>query len=191
MGSKTPDMPKADPSPYDIAMADIAKKEYDRTDPLRSQMLDQYGGLLSGSTSVYDLPQFKALQEGFDTNYRAVRPQVEGQYNIARENVLGSVPRGGGLTQALTNVESNRARSVSDLAYERSNAAQQMIMDMLNKAYSYVTGSPMVSISGYGQAANNVSAQRIAQLGATRSFMDTAGQVMSLGQQGSKGGKNK
>lgn len=92
--------------------------------------------LPSGPTGVEASPLFAALKQ-----------TTEDQYSRARDNILGSIPQGGALTDSLVNLETSRAR---DMTTNIGNLYQQE----LDRAMSFALGTPVQSMQGLGQAAN-------------------------------------
>jgi hypothetical protein len=169
MGNKMPSVPSPKPSPYDVAMADIAKEVYETTDPMRQATVRQYEQMLTDGLDVTQLPQFAGTNTMLSAAYRGARPGLEDQYSVARQNVLESMPRGGAMGGALAGVEQSRARDVANLGaqmeQQRQAAIQGIINDMMQKAYGFATGAPQIAISGYGPAASNVAQRQMAQMG--------------------------
>jgi len=165
---KVPGVEPEQPGTYDIMQALMAEEMYNTTKPMRQMLTGQYEGLLSGDLDVRDLPQYAGMDDYFDASYRGSRPALEGQYTQARENILGSVPRGGGLTSALGGLERSRAGGVADLSanidMQRQQSIQSIIQDMINKAYGYATGTPAQAIAGAGSAASNVMQRQLGQM---------------------------
>lgn len=99
-------------------------------------------------------------RSGFDVTtsplYGAMKSAVEKQFSRARQNVLASTPRGGGLTSALANLEGARAGTLAtgtgDL-FEREMA----------RAFALGTGQTPVALSGLGSAAGSLASIGAAQ----------------------------
>lgn len=146
----------ATPSPYEASMANIANQLYTESTPLRTenwrQMVDfMYGG---------------GIPEALNPVMEAGKSTIEGQYGNAKENIIAQTPNGGGLTSALTGLESDRANSLGSL---QSNIAQ----DLYNKAYGAAMGTPQTSLSGLGTAAGTFS-NRSSQAMAANAQSDAA-----------------
>ena len=153
-GSKTPPA-----SPYEAAMGRIAQQLFTETTPLRESFLSQLGDFAGGSYDPTKTPMFANL-------YGAARPGIEGQYNVAREQVLAGTPRGGGQVSALSDLARSRAYDVGSLS---SLISSNLINDMTNKAYGVAFQAPQTSIAGLGGAASSsntrtgIAAQAAAQ----------------------------
>lgn len=106
--------------------------------------------------------------------WRAGRNTIEDQYGVARENVLANIPKGGALTDALTNTEIGRADMLTNLT---GNVSQ----DEYNKLYGMATGAPQTSIGGLSSLAGSqamANAQTQAgKYGATGDFGQGLGQI--------------
>ena len=135
----------------------MAKDYYEKTDPMRQSMIGNYENFLGGD---YDVSQ--------NPVWGPSRDVLEGQYDVARENVISNVPKGGALTEQLTNVDTARAEGLGGLA---SNIAQ----DEYNKAYGMATGAPGQS---FGAMSNLAGQQAMAQ------SQQTAGKYGALGDMG-------
>lgn len=131
--------PAASPNQYETTLANIAQNTYSQTDPLRQALLGQMGNFMSGG---YD-PQKSPL-------YAAARSGPEAQYKVAKDNVLGSTPRGGGQLGALANLESARASDVGGIP---GDISAKLIEDMMSKSYGVAFGAPQQSMSGLSSVA--------------------------------------
>lgn len=112
--------------------------------------------LPTGPTGVEASPLFAALKQ-----------TTEDQYSRARDNILGSVPQGGALTDSLVNLETSRAR---DMTANIGSLYQQE----LDRAMSFALGTPIQSMQGLGQAANvqsNMALANAQQNAATKSAL--------------------
>jgi hypothetical protein len=140
-GGKKPSNPP--PSPYESAAAAIAQKTYDETNPLRTGLLSQMEGLVSGgfdpAKSVLYAPLFAAARTG-----------PEAQYQVARDSILAGTPRGGGQVAALSNLAQARADEVGQLPAMLSN---QVMQDLLSKTYGAAFNAPQQSMAGLSSVA--------------------------------------
>jgi hypothetical protein len=118
-GGKEADTPKASKT-----ASKIAKAYYKDTDPMRQTMIGNFENFLDGG---YDVAQNPVWGAG--------RGVIEDQYDVARENVIGNMPKGGALTDQLAGVEESRASALGQLG---GNVAQ----DEYNKLYGMSTGAP-------------------------------------------------
>lgn len=87
-------------NPFAAQQARIAEQLFTQTDPIRRKLIDRSQVYLSGG--IDESPTFQA--------YRA---ESDPFYARAKENIIQSTPEGGGLTQALTNLEMDRARGLT------------------------------------------------------------------------------
>jgi len=137
-GSSTPA-----PSGYENTLAQIAQDTYTQTDPLRQSLLQQMSSMLSGGFDP-------AKSATYAPMYASARTGTEAQYNVAKENVLGNTPRGGGQIDALANIEAARAGDVGSLPAMLSS---QIMQDMMQKTYGTAFGAPQQSMAGLASAA--------------------------------------
>lgn len=126
------DMP---PNEAAIALANIAKELHAESTPLRRQLLGRSGQFMAGDLDVTASPQFEGLKAGSDL-----------AFNRARTNTIANTPSGGGLIDALTNLETNRAVGMAQGA---GSIAESELM----RALGLATGSNPSVTSGLGQAA--------------------------------------
>lgn len=134
---------------YEDALSQVANEYYRNTAPLREEFLKQGMGVLQGTQPAETLPGVQGL-------LGSVRPGIESQYNVARDNILASTPKGGGLTQALTNLESSRAGNLSE-------ARTQILSDAVNKwlaqTYGGAFGAPGQAMQGLTGAAGSYASR--------------------------------
>jgi hypothetical protein len=117
----------------DYQTANMANQMYNQTQPLRQGFFDEWNQMnATGNPSA-----------AMNTGYGVLRNPSESQYNVARQNVIGSNPKGGGLFDQLTNVETSRANSLSQVM-------ANLYQDERNKIYGTAMGEPQVSMSGLG-----------------------------------------
>lgn len=121
------DVPK---NTYEEQLAAMASELFSQTAPMRESLI---GDMTSAAAGTYNPSKSPLFSPRF--------ADVNKQYARARENIMSSTPRGGGLTAALTNLEGNRAGSVAEV-----NSG--IINDMLSKAYGTAFSSqPMQGLS--------------------------------------------
>jgi hypothetical protein len=96
----------------------------------------------SGLYNPYNLPGYAPL-------YQLARTGPESQYNPARQSIMESTPRGGGLYENLANLEMSRAQQAGSLP---ATIAAPLIQDIYNKAYGVAFNAPQTSIAGLGGA---------------------------------------
>lgn len=153
-------------SPYETQMANIISQEYENTTPMRSMITGDLTNFLNTG----------AISDSLSPVYAAGKSGIEGQYNIGKENLLASVPRGGGMTQGLVDLESNRADSLGNLQGD-------IATDMYNKAYGYATGTPSQSVSGLSNVSGTYSNRMAAETAANAQQNAAATSAMgNLGQ---------
>lgn len=116
--------------------ADIAKKLFTQTDPLRRQLIGRSTAFMNGGLDVTRSPVFSALKQ-----------QTESQYGTARDNIIADTPTGGPLIAALTELNSNRANILGQ-------AAGSVSEDELARAMMLGTGATGQAMSGLSQAAS-------------------------------------
>lgn len=139
-------------SPLEQTLSDISKEMYSTTSGLRTSLLDHYNKVLEGN---YDYKSDEAYAPLFAT----AKQGIEDQYGVARQNIMGSTPRGGGLTKALSNIETARA---SDMGTVPMNLQSQIANSLFNQATGTAWNAPQTSISALGQA-NNTYGMRMMQ----------------------------
>ena len=124
----------------------MAKDYYNRTKPIQKQLVGNYLDFLGGDYDVTSNPA-----------WGAGRNVLENQYDVARENTIAGMPTGGGLMDALSDLESDRAQSMVGLA-------SQIAQDEYNKLYGMTTMAPQQSFGALsnlaGQQAMAASQQR-------------------------------
>jgi len=153
--------------------ANIALDYYNDSQWLRRGVRKNLEGAAYG-----DSPEYGGYDPTTSPVFRAGRRTIEDQYGNAKENIIGSMPAGGQLTDKLADVETGRADALGNLAagtYE----------DMWNKAFTYATGAPAVSTSTLGNIAGSeamINAQNSANksrsmsdIGYALGSMDTSG----------------
>lgn len=90
----------------------------------------------------------------FPQMYQAAKAPIESQYTMARRNVLEQVPKGGQLTEALTDVELGRAQGLQSVLAD-------LYSDELMRMYSTAFGIPSTALQamlGLSQQATGVGA---------------------------------
>jgi hypothetical protein len=138
-------------------MADISRSLWDTTQGSRSALLQKYqdylGGTYDPKTDPTYAPQYSAYKSG-----------LEGQYGVAKSNLMSSMPQGGQLYNSLANLESNRAGDVGAI---EGNLTSQIAQQLMQGATSAAFQTPSVSLSGLGQAnagySNRMSQQMASQ----------------------------
>ena len=156
-------------SPYEANTAEIAKQTYEETTPIRQDLLAQMASFLQGGFDPAKSPLYGPM-------YSNMRSGLEGQYNVAKENILANTPRGGGQIDALAGLESDRAGGIGNA----QNALYGNIFnDILSKTYGVAFGAPQQSMAGFGQAGNSFAsrygAANAAYTGQQANWMNLAG----------------
>lgn len=139
-------------SAYESELARQAMLTFSETSPIRQQLVGNMSNFISGGYDPKSLPAYQGL-------YNTARTGPEAQYKVAKENILGGTARGGGQTQALVNLESNRANQVGNLD---SIISEQLMSDLFNKTYGAAFGAPQQSMGGLGSAASTYAARQAA-----------------------------
>jgi hypothetical protein len=139
-------------SPLEQSLANISNQMYSQTQPLRSNLLDRYQRVLSGGYDYKTDPVYSAL-------FGTAKQGIESQYNVGRQNIMGSTPTGGALTKALSNLEIARA---GDMGTVPANLQNQIASSLFNQATGTAWNSPTQSASMLGQA-NNTYGMRLMQ----------------------------
>lgn len=140
------------------AQVQMAQKLFQQTDPIRTKLFGRANDFLAGGADVTNTPAYAAMKTSTDANF-----------NRAKDNLIAATPTGGALTSALTNLEGNRAATLT-------GGAGQLYGDELSRAIALGTGVTGQSLASMGQA-GAVQAQ-IAQARAEQS----AGKSQGLGQ---------
>lgn len=145
--------------------AALAGSLFDESDPLRKALIARSSTYLNGGVDAS--PQFMAFKAA-----------AEPQFNAARDSIIADTPAGGPLTSALTNLNANKARTLTQ--------AQGGIDESeLARALALGTGTVPTAVAGVGNAAG-IEAQR-----AQTSAAQTAALYSALGEAvgGMAGGK--
>ena len=112
----------------------LAMELINQTDPLRRALIERSGAFLGGG--IDNSAQFSAFKAA-----------AEPQFAQARESVIANTPTGGGLTSALTQLEGQRARTLTEA---QGGIEQQE----LARAMQLGTGMTGPALSTLGNAAN-------------------------------------
>lgn len=151
-------VPAREENPYTSQLAAMASNLWGQTAPIRTSFTDQYFmPFLQGNYNPETLPAFSPL-------YNLNRQNVEGQYNVAKDNILANTPRGGSMTNALAGLEKGRADTLGTTTNTLSSG---LINDLWNKAYNtgWVT-APAQAMGGMGGAATTEQSSLNNYLGA-------------------------
>lgn len=123
------------------ALSRIAQEMYTGTAPIRGPLIEELTQAVGPGYDPATSPMFDPLKRG-----------LEGQYGTAREGILAGLPAGGVQQEALANLETGRAQSLSDMM-------AQIQSDMLNRAYGAAFQAPGQAMTGLAQA-GQLGAQR-------------------------------
>ena len=138
-----------------------AKELFHMTQPLRESFVDEFSNLLSGQFDPSTSPIF-----------RTGKDITEQQFDVARQNVLGSTPRGGQLVDVLTGLEADRASALGGIGAD-------ITQDLTNKAFSFATGAPATTIPSLtnlaGQQAQAEAIEKAAKIESFGSLGEGAG----------------
>ena len=159
---------------------------FKETTPTRQGFNKQFEDLFSGQFNPEESPMYAPV-------FAAGKKGIEGQYDVARENVLANLPRGGTMNQGLTDIETSRAEQASSLP---SMISQSIVEDLMNKAYGSVfpvsgsgAGVGMSGLSGLMQMINqNSIAAQQAQAQKSSSLMSSLGGILGMFSGGGGGG---
>lgn len=136
-------------NPASDAQAAIAQQLFEQTNPLRTSLIGQSTDFLNGGNSVTATPAFAALKGSADQNF-----------NRAKDNVIATNAPGGGLTDALTSLEGQRASTLTQ-------GAGALYGDEMSRALTLGTGITQQANSGLAAAGSAQAAQAAAQAQAT------------------------
>ncbi|MBT7628775.1 MAG: hypothetical protein HN597_03600 [Desulfobacula sp.] len=117
----------------------IADQIFNLTSSLRGNYIDQLTDFTEGNFNIATNPMWSGG-----------RAAIEDQYNVARNNILGGMPTGGELNEALTNVDIGRAKSLTELI-------SNIETDMMNKTYQAAFGAVPSSIGAQTSSANQAA----------------------------------
>ncbi len=126
-------------------LAAISLRMFEESDPLRVGLIGRSEDFLNGGLDVTQSPMYGALKAGNDSAFQR-----------ARNNTISSTAAGGGLTDALTNLETSRA-------VEMSRGVGQLGEGELGRALTLATGQTPTAVGGLGQAAGIQAQQMAAQ----------------------------
>ncbi len=140
------------------AQTALAQELIGETRPLRKGLISDAFGFLEGGRDVTGLPEFAAAKSA-----------NEGQFNVARDNIIGNTPEGGALTAALGNLEG--ARASNQVAFTGDIAGNEIQRALQLATFGAATGSQGLGTAGF------VQGQRAGAEGAAN-----AGKSQGLGQ---------
>jgi len=114
----------------------LAQRLFDQTDPLRSALIGRSEDFLSGGFDPTQTPAYQDLQL-----------QTGRNFNQAKDNIIARFAPGGGLIDAITGLEGDRAATLS-------GGASQIYQSELDRALSLGTGATGLALGSIGQAGN-------------------------------------
>jgi hypothetical protein len=111
----------------------MAQKMFQETDPFRQGMYNNWNTLMGqGDGMAWDVSA--------NPVWAPAKSTIEEQYQNANRNIIANMPTGGGMTSAMTDLESGRAQSLGELT-------STIAMDDYNKMYGSAFGAPQTSTS--------------------------------------------
>ena len=138
----------------------IARKRYQKVEPLEDMLIERFRTGMEGG--------FDPTQTPF---YQPARQTLEDQYKRAQESIIGNMPRGGQMLDALANADFERAKSLGGLE-------AQIAADEYNKLYGVATGTPQQSLGVLGSLAGQQAQANAQAQGAKMGFMGDIGQAV-------------
>ena len=115
-------------------LAGMALDLYNRTAPARQSIIDRGTNFLEGGLDVTQSPMWGSGKNAAET-----------QYQNARDAMMANLPGGGALQSSLATGETDKARTLTDLA-------SRIGMDEYSKIYGLASGAPQQSMAGMGVA---------------------------------------
>ena len=116
------------------SLTEMALDLYNKTGPARQSIIDRGTNFLEGGLDVTQSPMWGSGKNAAET-----------QYQNAREAMMANLPSGGALQSSLATGETDKARTLTDLA-------SRIGMDEYNKIYGLASGAPQQSMSGMGMS---------------------------------------
>lgn len=165
--------PKVEQGNFENILSGMAQQYYGQTQPLRTQMLQQYGDVMSGNYDYQNSPTYAPL-------FSIAKQGIDKAYVPARENILSNTAPGGGQTAALGALERDRARQMGMVS---PTIVSDLSGDLMNKGYGAAFLSPQQSMSGMGSAAASYAGRFGAVAGQQGASKMAGGQALGgLGQ---------
>lgn len=161
------------PSEAETLLMKITQQMFEQSQPLRKGMLGQFEDVIAGRFDPTTSPMYAhAFSQG--------KQGIEGQYDLAKENILSNLPRGGAQVQGLIDTELGRAEQASSLPAMMS---QGIINDMMNKAYGSVFSGPaqtggLTDLANLGLQKEMMAAQQ--QQGKASGLGGLIGSILSM-----------
>ena len=123
-------------TPSGSAQANIANQLWSTTQPVRSNLLDTMTDATSGNFNMADYPAFAPLKQNAET-----------QYGNAQENIMGMMPQGGQLYDALAQNENARAGALTNMG----GSIFEQIMNNAQQAAFQTPGTSLMGLQGAAQ----------------------------------------
>lgn len=148
-----------------LLQAQLAEQLFEQTDPVRTALLGRASDFLDGGLDVTASPAYEFLQGQTATNF-----------NRAKDNLIARTAPGGALVDALSDLEGQRAMTLS-------SGAAGLFDQELNRAMALgtgITGTSLGSLGMAGQTQANLAAMNAqADAQKTGSTMQAAAAVAS------------
>lgn len=132
--SKNPDLPAQLPNTYSDTLAAISQSLFADTAPARTNLLNRSNAFLGGGLDVTASPMYGSLKSAVDS-----------QFGRARDNTIANTAAGGGLVDALSNQETQRAQTMTQ-------GIGQLAQSELDRATGLATGLLPIGTGGLGKA---------------------------------------
>lgn len=116
------------------AQARMAEQLFQQTDPLRKSLIGRSQDFTGGGFDVMETPTYLAYKESADRNF-----------GRAKDNAIARLPGGGALSDALVDLEGNRASTLTQ-------GAGAIYGDEINRAMTLGSGITGQSLNSLGQA---------------------------------------
>ena len=116
--------------------ANISNALWQSTQPVRSNLLDTMTDATSGNFNLSDYPAFAPL-----------KLNAENQYGQAKDNIMGMVPQGGQLYDALAQNENARAGALTNMG----GSIFEQIMNNAQQAAFQTPGTSLMGLQGAAQ----------------------------------------
>jgi len=145
---------QVEPGPYENQLAKMSKQLFSETTPLRQSLTDQMGQIVGGNYRPSDLPTYQPL-------YAQAKSGIEDQYNVAKGNLLGGIPRGGAMASSLGSLEADRAKTMGSVP---SQITTGLIGDITNKAYGTAFAAPGQAMTGLSSASGTYGNRQSQQM---------------------------
>lgn len=157
--------------------SEIAGNIFQQAFPVMQLLSARSRNFLNGGADITKDPLYQM-------QYGTMKDNTEGQYGVAKDQLLASVPGGGALTSALAGLENNRAASLSSGA---TGIASDMFNQEMARAFALGTGQAPVAMGGYSNVANSAGMRSAQSSQAMQGTGYALGRYMGSNT-GSKGG---